>query len=262
MDLIAKISRGSKMDQIYLPKNRLGLPIGQYVSVIPLEAKQRRKTKFKPYFYNLRNLEPLKLELIEKIFDIVDEIHPENIIITGSFLQKGFKFNDIDVLIVKEEGRETNKIQKKIEELIQIKTHILILSAKTLNLGLSTDPLYILMLSRCVSKSRLIFKTKRKIDYKLLDLQLLKSKTLIDNFELLNGEEKYYFTMNMVSILLFIEGKKLTKEIVDKSLEGIFSVKVKELKENLVEKSTFIKKYKEIYNSTFSSIMESIHEQK
>ena len=262
MDLIAKISKGSKMDQIYLPKNRLGLPIGQYVTIVPLESKLKQKSEFKPYFYNIGNLEPLKLEIIEKIFNIAEEIDPENIIITGSFLQRGFRFNDIDILLIKEESKEIEKIKKKIEEIIQIKAHVIILSSKTLRIGLSTDPLYSLMLSKCVSKNRVIFKIKRKIDYKLLDFQLLKSKTLIDNLEILNGEEKYYLTMNMTSIILFIKGKRLTKELIDKSIEDMFDIKVKELKENVIEKNTFIKKYKKIYASTFNIILESIHEQK
>ena len=250
------------MDQIYISKNRLGMPIGQYVSITPLEAKPRQKGEFKPYFYNLHNLEPLKLELIEKIFDIAEEVKPENIIITGSFLQKGFRFNDIDILIIKETSEEAGKLQKKIEELTHIRAHVIILSSRTLQDGLSTDPLYSLMLSRCVSKKRIIFKIKRKIDYKLLDLQLLKSKTLVDNFDILNGEEKYYLTMNMLSIMLFIRGKKPTKEIVDKYIEGTFHIKLKELKENIIEKGAFIKRYKEIYKNAFNAVMENVHEQK
>ena len=69
MELIAKISKGSNMDQIYIPKNRTGLPIGQYVIIAPLEKELAKKQKFKPFFYNVSGLEPLKLEIIESIFN-------------------------------------------------------------------------------------------------------------------------------------------------------------------------------------------------
>jgi hypothetical protein len=264
MTMIAKISKGSNMDQIYIPKNRAGLPIGQYVMITSLENELAGKLgekgagRFKPFFYNVRDLEPLKLEIIKGIFNIVERICPENIIITGSFLEPGFKFNDIDILVIKDEKIEIKPLKDKVEDAFGIKSHILCLSNKTLALGLSTDPLYSLMLSRCVSKNRIIFNVKRTLDYKLLDFQLLKSKELIDNFDVLNGEEKYYLLMNMFSILLFIQNKKLSRETINKDIEKTFGLKIKEIRDNLIEKAKFIKKYAEIYNETFNLIMENI----
>jgi len=136
------------------------------------------------------------------------------------------------------------------------------MDSKTLMAGLSKDPLYSMMLSKCVSKKRLIFNVKRDIDYKILDYQLLKSNTLIDNFDLLNGEEKYYLTLNMISILLFIKNQKLSRKVVNNEIERIFKVEIKEIKENLLDKSQYTKKYVEIYNTTFNLIMEGINEQK
>lgn len=258
-EMIGRISKGSKMDQIYLPKNRARFCTGEYVLILPLKSKiEETKQKPKLYFYNVKNLEPIKIRIIEDILNLTDKkINPENIVITGSFLEKGFGFNDIDILLIDEEKISLYKIKEEIEGLTGIKTHIINLNSKTLSVGLSSDPLYSLMLSKCVSKNRLIFKIKRKINYKLLDLNLLKSKTLIDNFETLNGNKKYYLTLNMVSIFLFIQGKKLSKEIVNKEIEKIFNINIKELKENLI-KQDFLKKYKEIFNKTFSLILDNI----
>ena len=115
MELIGRISKGSKMDQIYLPKNRAGLPNGQYVIIVPLENQFKQKKSIKPFFYNVRDIEQLKLMIIENIFRIIEEINPENIIITGSFLEKGFKFNDIDILVIKEENTDIKRLKDKIE---------------------------------------------------------------------------------------------------------------------------------------------------
>lgn len=263
MELIARISKGSKMDQVYIPKNRAGMNTGDYVIILPLEKRTEEKLIFKPYFYNLKNMEPIKMQIIERIFSIITkEANAENIIITGSFLEPGFKFNDIDILIINEEKINAEALKEKIENSLGIKAHLISLNAKTLLTGISTDPLYTLMLSKCVSKNRLIFKVKRKINYKLLDLHLLKSKTLPDNFDILNGDEKYYLTLNMVSILLFIQNKKLSKENVNKDIEKLLSISIKELKENLINKQDFIKKYRTVYTKTFNLIMESIKDEK
>ncbi len=263
MELIGRISKGSKMDQVYIPKNRTGFFSGEYVVILPLDKKteeNRTKTKqFKPYFYNLKNLEPIKIRIIEEIFSLIDKkLSPKNILITGSFLEHGFKFNDIDILIINEKKINFEIIKSQIENTTGIKTHILLLDNKSLISGLSSDPLYLLMLSKCVSKNRLIFNVKREINYPLLDLHLLKSKTLTDNFEILSGDEKYYFVLNMVSILLFVQGKKISKEIVNKEIEKLFSISSKEIKQNLINKQDFIKKYKESYNKTFNLIMDGV----
>ena len=255
MEMIAKISKGSNMDQIYIPKNReAGFSSGQYVLIMPLEGKLREKHEFKPFFYGFYGagkLESLKLKIISEIFDMAEKVNPQNIIITGSFLEPGFRFNDIDILIIKEEGDKdcAARLKSGIEDALGIKIHIILLNSKTLMSGLATDPLYSLMLSKCVSKNRIIFNVKRDINYKILDLQLLKSEELID---------KYYLILNMFSITFFIQNKKLSKEIINKAIERAFGITIKEIRENLIEKDKFVKTYKEIYNKTFEMIMERI----
>src|SRR3989344_8502675 len=97
VELIGKVSKGSKMDQIYIPKKRESIPVGSYVVVKLLTTEKQKK---KPYFYNV-SIEPIKVEIIKNIIGVIDKnIDNENIIITGSFLEKGFQFNDIDVLII------------------------------------------------------------------------------------------------------------------------------------------------------------------
>ncbi len=101
MELIAKISKGSLMDQIYLPKNRQALETGTFVIVKSIEESQQIKKQDNLKFYNIKNIEPVKIEIIDKITALIKkEMEFENIIITGSFLNKGFNFKDIDILII------------------------------------------------------------------------------------------------------------------------------------------------------------------
>ena len=247
------------MDQIYLPKIRTGFPAGQFVLIQPIENKLKSKNNTRQknslVFYNIKNLEQIKMQIIEKVFNIIENQNPENIIITGSFLEEGFNFNDLDILVIGE--REFVDLKKQIEKQIGIPTHIIQMNNKTLISGISSDPLYPMMLSKAVMKKKIIFNVKRKLNYKLLDLNLLKSKTLFDNFELLNGKEKYYFTLNLISILLFIKGEKLSKEIVNKEIEKSFNIKIKQIKENILNKD-FLNKYKKIYNKTFNLILNKV----
>lgn len=250
------------MDQVYLPKNRENLATGSYVIIKPLDIELSKKEIQKPYFYNIGFIEPIKLQIITNIINTIDKnTKNENIIITGSFLDKGFNFNDIDIIIISEEKINLKAIEKNIEDKIKIKIHIILLNNKILVEGLSTDPLYQVMLNKCIAKKRFIYKIKNTINYKILDLHLLKSKILIDNFDILNGNEKYNLTRNLAAISLYLEKRKIDKEQVDKKITEYFNLKeLKEIKQNILNKTIFIKKYKILYNKTFNKIMKGIKE--
>jgi len=243
------------MDQIYIPKNRTGLNIGTYVTIKPI---QNIKPQKKFYYYNIDYLEPLKIKTIQEITNIIDDYDPQNIIIVGSFLEKGFNFNDVDILIISDKNINLKQIIFKIESQTGIKIHIIQISNKTLIKGLSTDPLYSLMLSKCISQKRLIYKIKHKINYKILDLHLIKSKNLLNNFDILNGNEKYYLTRNLISITHFLNKNKITKRRLDEEIEKTFSLKIKDLKQNMINKEKFLKIYKKLYENTFNQIMKGI----
>lgn len=253
--LVGKVSKGSVMDQIYVPKKRAGFPIGSYVVIKPLETKPE---KVEPFFYNIKYLEPVKVEMIKEIFENMDEyLEPENIIITGSFLDKGFRFNDIDVIVINEKKLDVKYIKELLENKLGANLHLISITNKALIKGLSTDPLYKVMLSRCVSKKRIIYKSKVRINYKLLDLHLLKSKLLIDNFDFLGGDEKYGMVRNLIAIDLFINKKQVTKVAVDSAINNLFG-SVEKLKNNLVSRKSFLDKYMKIYIKVENKILKAI----
>src|SRR3989338_2129933 len=259
MEIIGKISRGSKMDQIYIPKNRPGLPAGSHVIIKPLDYLKEVPEKHKLYFYNAKSIEPIKITIINELIKILDStIKYDNIIITGSFLEKGFNFNDIDTLITTEEKINLGYLENIILNKLGIKAHTIILSNQELIMGLSTGPIYQLMLSKCISAKRLIYKTAHKFNYKFLDLHLLKSKTLIDNFDILSGEEKYYLTRNLIALSLFLKKQKISQISMEKEIKLVLNKTSREIKQNLLNKPVFLKKYKEIYQKTLSSILSHI----
>lgn len=270
MERIGRISKGTLMDQIYLPKNRAGLKIGEYVLIKPLEEKEESQRRMeKLYFYGVRSLEPFKTNLIETIFQEIDNKinNYDNIIITGSFLDKGFNFHDLDILLVSKETTNItniNLLKEDLEKLTGIDMHVILLSHVSLLKGLSRDPLYQLMLSKCVARKRIITRFEPVIDYKLLDYHLLKSGLLKDNFKALTGREKYYLVRNLVAISIFLKSKKVNREEVDKVILKEFSLKnISQIKENILIEKEFLPRYTQIYKQTFNSILKgAAHEAK
>jgi len=257
MEIIGKVSRGSKMDQVYITKNRVGFSIGNYVVVRPLE---KQKPIDKLHFYGVKELEPLKLEIVHEVMRIINKFpnNYKNVFVMGSFLDEGFYFNDIDVIIVTESKINQEPIKKDIKKKTGIKAHIINLSNNEFMRGLETDPLYQMMLSRCVAKKRFIYKTKQNLDYKLLDLHLFKSKALTDNFDVLSGSEKYDLVRNMIAINLYLEKNKISNESVNKEIKKSLGVGAQKIKQNMIGKKDFLNRYKLIYNRTFTKILNGI----
>ena len=252
--LTGKISKGTLMDQIYVPKERpLGFELGAPVLIQPAIAR----VKIKPVYYSIRDLEPIKVEIIQKIFSEVD--FADNAVITGSFLEKGFQFNDIDVILVDDKNIDAKKIEQHLNRLFDLNFHAIVLDYSTLLKGLKTDPLYQAMLSRYVAKKKLIFRYKNKTNYKILDLHLLKSKPFIENFDYLTGNQKYGMARNLVSILLFLNNKKISNEIIDYNIKKLLREDSINLKQNvIINKNLFLKEYKSLYNNLFKKILDGV----
>ena len=241
------------MDQIYIPKERMpGFELGAAVLIKPVLEKAMPK----PYYYKISGLEPIKNEVIAEILNYFEQL--ENVIITGSFLEMGFDFNDIDVLLITDKKMETGNINNHFERKFGIRVHIIFISFKSLLKGLSTDPLFQMMLSKFVSKERVIFRIKNKINYKLLDLHLLESKSLMDNFDFLPGKEKYKSIRNLIAIKLFIDNKKISMGTLNGEMDSYFGKgTIKNIKENLLD-DKLLDKYKKLYYGIFKVILNGI----
>lgn len=240
------------MDQIYLPKVRPpGFAVGDLVEIIPTT-----KENVPFYTHHVSRLEPLKSIIKDEILSYFE--HTDNTFITGSFLEEGFQFNDIDVLVLSEPGHEKSW-SDYFKWKLGLPVQIISLDRKSLQQGLQQDPLFQMMMSKYLARKREIFKYENKINYKLLDLHLLKSKVLLDSFEVLTGREKYKLVRNMLAIDLFLKGKKLNWELIEKEMEKVFGKDMPlKLKENMVEKKIFLSKFKKKYEELFQLILKGI----
>lgn len=242
------------MDQIYISKERpMGFEIGMPVVIKPLTEDEG----VKPIYYNVERLESVKIVIVQKIFSELD--FTNNIIITGSFLEKGFQFNDIDVILLVDKKIDSGKVEQHLNQLFDLNFHVVALDYNTLLKGLETDPIYQAMLSRYVSKKRFIIRYTNKINYKLLDLHLLKSKPLTENFDFLTGNQKYGMARNMIAIFLFLNNKKISNKTIDGTIKKLLKEDPIKIKENMIiSKSAFLREYKRLYNKLFQGILEGI----
>ncbi len=262
MEIIAKISRGSKMDQVYLPKNRIGFNIGNYVIIKPLEEKVSNKQETL-YFYGVKFVNPLKLKIIRELINIINKNieNYENVIVTGSFLDKGFNFNDIDIILIADDEENLKKeIENDIKEKLKIETHIMHFNKPLFMEALKIDPKWILMLNRCISKKRITPLPAIKLDYKYLDAQLIKSKILMGNFDYSTGEEKYKLVRNLIAIYLFINNKRLSEDNLEKEIRKKLDIEIENLRNNLINKD-FLKKYKNFYLKLENEIIKNAAKQ-
>lgn len=258
--LVSKISKGSRMDQIYIPRERApGLEVGTAVLVEPVAERAVQKQKLKLYYYNVKSLEPVKVAILEKLFEHFEQVpEVENVLVAGSFLEPGFAFEDMDILVISDRKIDAARAEEHFREALGLRTHIIAMGFKTLLKGISTDPLFEMLVSKFVAKRRVIFRAAREIKYKLLDLHLLKSELLIINFYFLTGREKYKLVRNLFAIELFLDRKKISTQSVDTEINRYFGKDaVKSIRENLVDKS-FLAKYKKLYNAVFKRMMAGI----
>ena len=86
----------------------------------------------------------------------------------------------------------------------------------------------------------------------------MKSKILINNFDLLNGNEKYYYLRNMFAISFFFENKKINKNSFKKEIKRIFNLDINKIRQNLINKEDFVKKYRLMYNKIYEKVLGGI----
>ncbi|HLC96622.1 MAG TPA: hypothetical protein VJH97_04830 [Candidatus Nanoarchaeia archaeon] len=218
--LIRKISKGSRFNQIYLQKDEMGFEPGTAVLLQPVLETMSREIE--PFQYNVA-VDKIKKEVIKKIFKIIDSAGAsKNILITGSFLEKGFTFEDIDIIVIDPLITDKKTLKDQIRETLGVTPHLIFIDLQILLKGIKQDPLFSLMVDRFVCKERIIFRKDKSINYKLLDVYLLKNKNLIEAFDLFTIKQRKKVIRDFVSIKLFSEDKELTAKSVEKETDRLF----------------------------------------
>ena len=244
--IVKKISKGSRFNQIYLQKNEgVGFEPGKSVVVRPLETVLVKEPLIVEY--NVK-LESLKKEIVRIVFKLVNnEGDYDNVLITGSFLERGFHFEDIVIVILNPRNVNRERLNDAIKQSTDIEPHLILMDAESFNRGIKRDPLFRLMIDRYVSAKRAIFRKDREVNYKLLDMYLVRNKNLVEGYDLFSIKQRKKLLRDFISIKLFVENKDVTIKNIEKETKRLFG---KELIENILyygnneEKHQFIAKLK------------------
>ena len=256
MVTIESVSKGSRFNQIYIPKSaNYEFIVGEKVVITPLT--KHLKEDISPIFYRIDKLNPIKTEICNRILNSLD--FADNVIIFGSFLDKGYNFNDVDIFAVTDKKVDLSSFKKRIQKELEIKPHLIVIDNKSLHKGYKTDPLFRDALSRFVSKKRIMLKKDKDINYKILDVHLLASKDLENNYDHIDGNTKYKLIKNMIAIKLFMEDRPLSD--INQEIKKIFG-DIEKIKKNMLDKKPFVDKFKKEYNKLEKKILDGAKQAK
>lgn len=220
-----KVSKGSKFNQIYIPKEiKEIVEVGDLVQVRLLEKHKEL------YYKNQKKLPDFKEYLIKKVFSDLQRFKEiKAIFVVGSFLDETI-YNDIDIIILTD--KEKNISEKNIENLLiknfNQKFHVLLFNEKKLRILMEKDPITRVMLNNYISNKKINLDYKKKIDEKhvmfllmmpedLLELRL-PSKIFYDNLRRLIAIEEFLRNKDLGRQNLL---NKIKKEINIKLLDKI-----------------------------------------
>ena len=170
-----KVSKGSMFNQVYIPKEyEKMLEPGDVVEIRLIE----KKAAFLSYGKDLV-LSDYKKNLIKDIFAFLSKTQkPENILVVGSFLTKVIGYNDIDIILIKEDKTDTN-IEKELINTFNQRFHLLIYSNNELISLIKKCPVTRTMLSNYVSYKQPDFSNEKLIDEKYLKFLLMMPEDIL-----------------------------------------------------------------------------------
>ena len=206
------ISRGSRYNQIYIPKEMSStFQVGDIVEIKLIEKKSQLY-----YSKNLSKLGEFKERLIREIFSFLStnkEI--KQIFMFGSFLTKDVDYKDIDIILVSEKEIEEQVYNALIKK-FSLKFHIISIPEKGLEESLKFSPMTRSMLYYFVSNKPFTVSKEIKVEKNhLLYLLMLPEDVL--NIDI--GTKMLYSSLRrLVTMGAFLENKEIAPDKIDNEL--------------------------------------------
>ena len=198
---IHKISKGSRFNQIYIPKEMNGVfEIGDVV-----EIKLLSKKEIFYYSKNLKKLSNYKEKLVKEIFSFLSDFSDiKHIFIIGSFLTNKIDYNDVDILLISNKNIEIEVYNKLIDK-FNIKFHIISISEERFEYLQYSCPLTRSMLSYFVSNKEFNLPEEIKVDKNHIRYLLMTPEDLL---KVNPGSRAYYDSIRrLITVENFLENK-------------------------------------------------------
>ena len=252
-----RVSKGSRFNQIYIPREMEGIiEVGDLMQIRLLEKNSRI------YYKNQKKLSEFKEYLIKEIFYSLQTFKEiKRVFIIGSFL-RDIIYNDIDIIISvgkqedgnRKNGNEKNSeknLERKIEEFLtkkfNQKFHILLFNEEKLEKLIKIDPLTKVMLNNYISNKDIKLVYKKIINKKHIKFLLMMPEDLLE----INLSSKIFYNnlQRLIAIERFLKNMSLDIKNISFQLEKELDIeilnKIKDNKEiNKKEKEILRKKIK------------------
>ncbi len=216
-----RVSKGTKFNQIYVPKElEDSIQPGDLVEVRLIEKQ------INLFFHNVTNISKFKKELITTLFQFLQKFNVDQIFIVGSFLSEKTEYNDIDLVLIVD--KLTESFEKKVyEELVKefsLKFHLLSIQKENLEKLLNICPLTRSMFERFASNKEFQVNQKKIIDNNHLQMLLMMPEDLLE-LEL-NSRTYFDSLRRLITIKNFLSNKSLNCEKITEELKGIIGEKL------------------------------------
>lgn len=214
------VSKGSRFNQIYIPKDMAQLiEVGDEVEVKLL------KKHIRLYYSKGLKLSLFKENLIKSIFDEIGNVGC--LYIVGSFLIEKVDYNDIDIVIVNSIKINEQKIYNKLAEKFDLKFHIIFIKQNKFSDLLKICPLTRTMFSKFVCNKKFVVPDEKRIDANHIRFLLMMPYDLLEIR--LNSKSFFDSIRRLIAIERFLEDKGLDIFEINEKMKN-------ELKTRLYEK--------------------------
>lgn len=206
-----KVSKGSKFNQIYIPREaEADFEVGDLVEVKLIEKK-----KGLYYSKNLPKLNKFKELLVREVFSFLDSfVGVEQVFVVGSFLTSN-DWDDFDLIVVGS-GLKDEEITKQLKEKFGFKFHVIVVDMKRLNFLSKMCPLTKSMFYYYVSDKEHNISKERIIDVNHIEYLLMMPEDLLDIN--VNGKVFYDIIKRLISIERFLNGKNIDPIEINKDV--------------------------------------------
>lgn len=206
---IKNVSKGSRFNQVYIPKDMENLiEVGDEV-----EVRLIKKGVSLYYSKNLKKLSEFKESLIKGIFSFFNEnFDIAAAFVVGSFLTEKVNYNDIDLVLImnKKINNFEEMIYDKLIEKFNLKFHLLTIEGKKFLDLLKICPLTRSMFSKFICNKPFSVEKEKLIDKKHIKFLLMMPYDLLDIR--LSSRSFFDSIRRLITIERFIKNKSLDME--------------------------------------------------
>ena len=232
-----KVSKGSRFNQIYVPKE-----MGEIFEAGDIvEVKLIRKKEELHYSDNLSGKEVGKFKegIIRSIFSYLETFDGvKQAFVVGSFLTQNTDYNDVDVLLITDDKFMEEKVYIYLTQKIQLKFHVIAIPEARFARLLEICPMTRSMLYYFVSNKKFKLPVKYEKESAHLKFLLMMPEDLL-NLEISGGRIYFDAVRRLIAIKRFVERMPIDPIAIDSELKRTLSAAVYDLlkrNENLSSK--------------------------